>query len=106
MKKALVTGALGQDGSYMCEYLLSKGYEVWGTVRRSVETLTKLNDAHYVLGVTYRYADLSDMLSLETLIRKCNPDEIYNFAGQVFVPTSWTNPEATFNINTSGLARI
>jgi GDPmannose 4,6-dehydratase len=104
MKKALVTGALGQDGSYMCEYLLSLGYEVWGTVR--YEAKNKREHENYVLGVNYRFADMRDKLSLETLIRQCHPDEIYNFAGQVFVPTSWTQPEETFDVNTNGLARI
>ena len=104
MKKALVTGALGQDGSYMCEYLLDLGYEVWGAVR--YEPHNNNQHAHYVLGVNYRFADMRDKLSLETLIRTCHPDEIYNLAGQVFVPTSWTQPEATFDVNTNGLARI
>lgn len=103
MKKALVTGALGQDGSYMCEYLLSKGYEVWGTVRKHS---MKQEEATYINGVNYRFADMRDTLDLETVIRKSTPDEIYNFAGQVFVPTSWTHPAETFDVNTSGLARI
>jgi GDPmannose 4,6-dehydratase len=104
MKKALITGALGQDGSYMCEHLLSLGYEVWGTVR--FEARNRREHEHYVLGVNYRFADARDELSLETVIRSCNPDEIYNFAGQVFVPTSWMHPAETFDVNTSGLARI
>jgi GDPmannose 4,6-dehydratase len=105
MKKALVTGAVGQDGSYMCEYLLSLGYEVWGTVRRLIPSV-KQRDDYYALGAVYNFADMRDSLSLETLIRKCQPDEIYNFAGQVFVPTSWTHPCETFDVNTNGLARI
>ena len=104
MRRALVTGALGQDGSYMCEHLLSMGYDVWGAVR--YEAHNKRQHEHYLVGVNYRFADMRDKLSLETLIRTCYPDEIYNFAGQVFVPTSWTQPENTFNVNTSGLARI
>lgn len=103
MKKALITGALGQDGSYLAELLLSKGYEVWGTVRRYV---IKELDAYWIPGVNYMYADLTDELSLDKVIRKCWPDEIYNLGGQVFVPTSWTYPAETFDVNLGGLARI
>jgi len=105
MKTALITGALGQDGSYMAEHLLSLDYEVWGTIRvnpRDVEEAVN----NYVKGVHYMYADMRDEVSLETVIRKCFPDEIYNFAGQVFVPTSWERPAETLDINTSGFARL
>ena len=102
MKTALITGCTGQDGSYMAEYLLGLGYEVFGTVRKH----THNGSQHYVKGVQYEYADLRDEISLETVIRKCHPDEIYNFAGQVFVPTSWEQPAETFDVNVGGLARI
>jgi GDPmannose 4,6-dehydratase len=82
MKKALVTGALGQDGSYLCEYLLSQGYQVFGMVRRDVALVPHI-------GVEYIYGDLRDELSLLVAIRKTWPDEIYNLAGQVYVPVSW-----------------
>lgn len=101
MKRALVTGSLGQDGSYLCELLLRKRYEVYGTVRMH----PKHHD-HYVEGVHYEYADVTDNSSLMKLIRKVHPDEIYNLAGQVFVPTSWYRPEETFDANTIGLSRI
>lgn len=104
MKKALVTGSLGQDGSYMCELLLKLGYEVWGTCRRYASN--EIRNDNYVLGVNYQYADLRDELSLESIIRKCAPDEIYNFAGVVFVPISWVHPADTFDCNVGGLARI
>lgn len=108
MKKALITGALGQDGSYLAEYLLSIGYEVWGTVRRhdSISVDTPDNNGNWVKGVHYEYADLLDMLSLTNVIVKCRPDEVYNLAGQVFVPTSWSYPAETFDVNIGGLARL
>ena len=102
MKKAFITGALGQDGSYLAEYLLSLGYEVWGTVRR----LPYVGDAHWVKDVIYEYADLRDLMSLTTALVKCRPDEVYNLGGQVFVPTSWQFPAETLDVNTGGLVRI
>jgi len=99
--KALITGALGQDGSYLSEFLLKQGYEVWGLVRGSAP----LHD-NVVKNVVYVYGDMRDELSLEQVIRKLQPDEIYNLAGQVFVPTSWDNPAETFDVNVGGLARI
>jgi len=101
MKRALITGALGQDGSYLSEHLLKLGYEVYGTVRMP----PKLAD-HYVPAVKYLYADLRDNASLLKAIRQAQPHEIYNLAGQVFVPNSFTAPCETFDANTSGLARI
>src|ERR1039458_9480415 len=103
MKKALVTGSLGQDGSYLAEYLLEEGYEVWGTVRRIGN---KFDPAHWIRAVNYHYADMTDELSLDKVIRKAWPDEIYNLAGQVFVPTSWRYPAETLDVNVGGLARI
>lgn len=102
MKKALITGALGQDGSYLAELLLSKGYEVHGTARGIIG----LEQCYYVAGVIYHVADLRDEVSLETCFRKVWPDEVYNLAAQVFVPTSWSIPAETFDINVGGLARI
>jgi len=101
MKRALITGALGQDGSYLAEHLLTLGYEVWGTARVQPRV-----HGHYVQGVHYEYADLQDSLSLMKVIRKSTPDEIYNLAGQVFVPNSFFLPAETFDSNVSGLARI
>lgn len=105
MKKALITGALGQDGSYLSEYLLSLGYEVWGTIRAYQDGCMS-TFSNYVKGVNYQYADMADEVSLDKVIRKCWPDEIYNLAGQVFVPTSWHYPAETFDVNVGGLGRI
>ena len=104
MKKALITGALGQDGSYMAEYLLGLNYEVIGMIRGQTPAAKIVKN--YVKGVTYKITDMRDTVGLENLIRSVHPDEIYNFAGQVFVPTSWTHPSETFDVNTNGLARI
>lgn len=102
MKRALITGVLGQDGSYLAEHLLSLGYEVHGTIRMH-DMFCKYLDK---LPIHYYYADMRDEMSLEKAIRKCHPDEIYNLAGQVFVPTSWDYPAETFDVNVGGLARI
>jgi GDPmannose 4,6-dehydratase len=104
MKKALITGISGQDGSYLAEYLLDLGYSVYGLVRRETATmrwLTALQDRIEVL-----YGDMRDTASLEVAIAKASPDEVYNLAGQVFVPTSWQIPAETFDINVGGLARL
>ncbi len=104
MKKALITGISGQDGSYLAEYLLDLGYSVYGLVRREVETmrwLVPIQDRIELL-----YADMRDTSSLEVAFAKAWPDEVYNLAGQVFVPTSWQMPAETFDINVGGLARM
>ncbi len=104
MKKALITGISGQDGSYLAEYLLDLGYSVYGMVRRETGTmrwLTPIQDQIEVL-----YADMRDAASLEVAFAKASPDEVYNLAGQVFVPTSWQIPAETFDINVGGLARL
>jgi GDPmannose 4,6-dehydratase len=110
MKKALITGAAGQDGSFLCEYLLANGYEVHGTVKgivRGASSGVPVGDnLTYVNGVHYHVANSRDKLSLENVFRKVWPDEVYNLAGQVFVPTSWTEPEETFDINVGGLTRL
>ena len=104
MKKALVTGISGQDGSYLAEYLLELGYSVYGMVRRETGTmrwLIPIQDKVEVL-----YGDMRDAASLEVAFAKASPDEVYNLAGQVFVPTSWQIPAETFDINVGGLARL
>src|ERR1700730_6274420 len=104
MKRALITGISGQDGSYLAEYLLELGYEVFGLVRReprSVRWLEPIRDS-----VELVYGDLRDATSLEVAFRKAWPDEVYNLAGQVFVPTSWECPAETFDINVGGLVRL
>lgn len=104
MKKALITGISGQDGSYLAEYLLGLGYEVYGLVRREAESMRWLQPISHRIEMSY--GDLRDATSLEVAFRKSWPDEIYNLAGQVFVPTSWEFPAETFDINVGGLVRI
>ena len=104
MKSALITGISGQDGSYLAEYLLDRGYQVWGLVRRESASMQWLES---VKGrVELVYGDLRDAESLGVAFRKAWPDEVYNLAGQVFVPTSWEYPVETFDINVGGLARL
>ncbi len=104
MKKALITGISGQDGSYLAEYLLELGYRVYGLVRRESGTMRWLN--HIQDKVEILYGDMRDTVSLEVAFAKASPDEVYNLAGQVFVPTSWHIPAETFDINVGGLARL
>lgn len=104
MKRALITGICGQDGSYLAEYLKEQGYDVFGIVRSNASAIPwfkKLSEF-----VTFYHADMTNTDELEIAIRRSWPDEIYNLAGQVFVPTSWTSPEYTFDVNTNGLVRI
>ena len=104
MKKALVTGISGQDGSYLAEYLLGLGYEVWGLIRREPATLRWLQPV--VHRIEFVYGDMRDAESLAVAFQKAWPDELYNLAGQVFVPTSWECPTETMDINAGGLARL
>src|SRR5271167_4482 len=104
MKKALITGISGQDGSYLAEYLLELGYGVYGLVRREAGTMRWLGPIRDQIELLY--ADVRDTLSLEVAFAKATPDEVYNLAGQVFVPTSWQIPAETFDINVGGLARL
>ncbi len=105
MPTALVTGITGQDGSYLAELLLGKGYEVVGVVRRtshdSYERIGHLLDRLSVVP-----ADLLDQHSLTSVIRDVKPDEIYNLAAQSFVPTSWTQPVLTGEFTALGVTRI
>ena len=105
MKRALITGITGQDGSYLAEFLLSKGYEVWGTLRRS-STLNTSNIDHIFDKLTLRYADLTDPLSLERIMNESYPDEVYNLAAQSHVKTSFDIPDYTANVTGLGLLRI
>ena len=94
MKKALITGITGQDGSYLAELLLSKGYEVTGMVRRaSTETFERI--AHFKNQINLRQADLLDQFSLVKLLDEIQPDEIYNLDAMSVVPTSWNQPVLT-----------
>lgn len=104
MKKALISGISGQDGSYLAEYLLELGYQVYGLVRREPRTVRWLQGIHD--RVEFVYGDLQDDTSLEVAFRKAWPDEVYNLAGQVFVPSSWECPSDTLDVNVGGLVRL
>lgn len=101
--KALITGIAGQDGSYLAEHLLKLGYQVFGIIRQK-QHLGNLKNV--IDKVTLLYGDMRDEMSLVTAILKSQPDEIYNLAGQVFVPASWVKPNETMDVNCSGLVRI
>ncbi len=105
MKKALITGITGQDGSYLAELLLEKGYEVYGMVRRSsTETFERIS--HIKDQLRLEQADLLDELSLIKLLESVQPDEVYNLAAMSFVPTSWTQPVLTGEFTAIGVSRI
>jgi len=103
--RALVTGITGQDGSYLAEFLLSKGYKVYGLNRRSsVEKFERIepfmNEIELVEG------DLTDQSSLDGVITAVQPDEVYNMAAQSFVPVSWSQPVLTGDVTGLGVIRI
>jgi GDPmannose 4,6-dehydratase len=104
-KTAVITGVTGQDGSYLAELLLAKGYEVIGVVRRtshdSYERIGHLLERVHVVA-----ADLLDQHSLTTVIRDAKPDEVYNLAAQSFVPTSWNQPVLTGEFTALGVTRL
>ncbi len=103
--KALVTGITGQDGSYLAELLLSKGYTVYGMVRRSsLENFERIQ--HLREKVRIVQGDLLDQLSLINLMEEIHPDEVYNLAAQSFVPTSWSQPVLTAEFNSIGVCRM
>lgn len=105
MKRALITGVTGQDGSYLAELLLSKGYKVFGMVRRSsTENFERIE--HLRDDIEIRQADLLDQLSLIELIEEAEPDEVYNLAAQSFVPTSWIQPALTGEFTALGVTKI
>jgi GDPmannose 4,6-dehydratase len=105
MKKALITGITGQDGSYLAEFLVEKDYRVYGMVRRSslqhFERLQPILDRLELLE-----GDLSDQSSLDEAIKAIAPDEVYNLASQSFVPTSWNQPVLTAEVTGTGVTRI
>jgi GDPmannose 4,6-dehydratase len=105
MKRALITGITGQDGSYLAEFLLQKGYEVHGMVRRaSTETFERIN--HLTGKIHLHQADLLDQLSIIDMMKEANPDEVYNLAAQSFVPTSWKQPVLTGEFTAIGVTRM
>ena len=105
MKRAIITGVTGQDGSYLAEFLLSKGYKVYGMVRRSstenFERIEHLRDK-----ITILQADLLDQLSIIELMEEVEPEEVYNLAAQSFVPTSWSQPTLTGEFTGLGVTKM
>jgi GDPmannose 4,6-dehydratase len=105
MKKALITGITGQDGSYLTELLLEKGYEVYGIWRRK-SVVDYGNVEHLKKEIRFIYADMTDVASLVTAVRISQPDEVYNLAAQSFVATSWEQPLVTAHIDAVGVTNM
>ena len=105
MRRALITGITGQDGSYLAELLLEKGYEVWGMVRRSsTESYERIE--HIRDRLRFVQGDLLDQPSLVAAIAQSQPHEVYNLAAQSFVPTSWHQPVLTAEFTAVGVTRL
>lgn len=105
MRRALITGVTGQDGSYLAEFLLDKGYEVYGVVRRaSTENFERIEHLRDRLKLVQ--ADLLDPMSLITTLSEVRPQEVYNLAAQSFVPTSWAQPVLTAEFDAIGVTRF
>ncbi len=105
MSRALITGVTGQDGSYLAEFLLEKGYEVIGMVRRT-STLNFARVEHFQEKITLVSGDLLDQVSLINILQEHPPDEVYNLAAQSFVPTSWRQPVFTGDVTALGVTRM
>jgi len=105
MRRALITGITGQDGSYLAELLLEKGYKVYGIVRRT-STTNRERIAHLEGEIELIYADLLDENSLIHALRMAEPDEVYNLASQSFVPASWSQPVLTGEFTALGVTRL
>jgi len=105
MKRALITGITGQDGSYLAELLLEQGYQVYGLVRRS-SSPNYDRISHLVGEIELIPGDLLDQNSLMEALKTSNPDEVYNLASQSFVPTSWNEPVHTGEVNAIGVIRL
>jgi GDPmannose 4,6-dehydratase len=107
MKKALITGVTGQDGSYLSEFLLEKGYEVHGIIRRSsVDFRERIAHLEGKSGFHLHYADLGDSMSIVKVVDKVRPDEIYNLAAQSHVQVSFDSPEFTADVDATGVLRV
>ncbi len=105
MPTALITGITGQDGSYLAEFLLGKGYNVVGMARRS-STVTFDRIKHIQDDISLEQGDLHDQSSLVSVLERYEPDEIYNLAAQSFVPTSWNQPVLTGEVTAMGVTRL
>jgi len=104
-KTALITGITGQDGSYLAELLLNKGYEIYGLVRRlSTPNMSRIE--HIADRITLLEGDLTDQSSLNTAMQTAQPDEVYNLAAQSFVATSWNQPVLTGDVTGLGVIRV
>ena len=105
-KTAIITGITGQDGSYLAESLIKKGYQVVGTIRyTSSDTKSKLKNINKIIdnkNLILEYCDITDFSAVNSIIIKHNPDEVYNLAAQSHVGVSYKNPISTMNINISG----
>ena len=107
MKTALITGITGQDGSYLAELLLSKGYDVHGTIRRSsVDYRERIAHLEGQPNFHLHYADLGDSMSLIQVMNRVRPDEVYNLAAQSHVQVSFDSPEFTADVDATGVLRI
>jgi GDPmannose 4,6-dehydratase len=104
-KHALITGITGQDGSYLAEFLLSKGYEVFGLIRRT-STLNFSRISHIQDRITLISGDMLDQTSLQEALLQAEPDEVYNLAAQSFVPTSWRQSVFTGDVTALGVTRL
>ena len=105
MKKALITGVTGQDGSYLAELLLEKGYKVYGVIRR--KSMADFGNAKHIKDkIEFIYADMGDQISLINAMKISQADEVYNLAAQSFVGTSWEQPIATANIDAIGVLHM
>ncbi len=105
VRRALITGVTGQDGSYLAEFLLDKGYEVFGMVRRS-STVTFERVAHIQDRITLVPGEMLDEVSIINVLRECKPDELYNLAAQSFVQTSFSQPVFTGEATALGVTRV
>lgn len=107
MKRALITGITGQDGSFLAEFLLEKGYEVHGTIRRSsVDFRERIAHLEGVPNFHLHYADLGDSMSIIQVLNKVRPDEVYNLAAQSHVQVSFDSPEFTADVDATGVLRL
>ena len=105
MQKALITGINGMDGSHLADFLLNKGYEVYGVERRS-SVKNRTNTSHLEEKITFLTGDLTDQNSLMRCLKQSNPDEVYNLAAQSFVGESWNTPEQTSDVTGLGALRM
>jgi GDPmannose 4,6-dehydratase len=103
--RAFLTGVTGQDGSYLAELLLEKGYEVYGTIR-NIGRAHREGASGFESRINYVEADLTDQTSLDRAMEQVRPDEVYNLAGQTFVPVSWTQPLLTMEVTGMGALRM